>query len=119
MSTRKEGSANSRPFPYPGCPDCGWQYPSTTIAAWNAGELSLVDTNPTHLCGVDLCPACGDTIDHCQGHGFIGDPDKARVLVAHYDRDEHDGCHHRGCPIAAAALAESMRQHPAGRGARR
>jgi hypothetical protein len=38
------------------------------------------------------CPACGDPIDYCQGHGVIGDPGGAVVLAAH-DNDNHAGCH--------------------------
>lgn len=41
---------------------------------------------------VSVCPACGEFIDYCQGHGEIGDPHGARVLEAH-DDGIHDGCH--------------------------
>lgn len=40
------------------------------------------------------CPACGDVIDYCSGHGSLGDPDGARVLALHDDGD-HDECHPR------------------------
>lgn len=40
----------------------------------------------------ERCPACGNTADHCQGHGEIGDPEGARTLSLH-DEGEHGGCH--------------------------
>ena len=27
-----------------------------------------------------VCPACGDFIDYCQGHGEIGDPEGYAIL---------------------------------------
>jgi hypothetical protein len=45
------------------------------------------------------CPACGDPIDYCQGHGQIGDPVGYRILACH-DRDDHGGCHWLGCEDA-------------------
>lgn len=41
---------------------------------------------------VASCPACGDPIDYCQGHGPIGDPVGAAILEAH-DNDDHSTCH--------------------------
>lgn len=41
---------------------------------------------------VPVCPACGEFIDYCQGHGDIGDPDGADILKAH-DNGIHDACH--------------------------
>jgi hypothetical protein len=40
---------------------------------------------------VDLCPACGEPIDFCQGHGEIGDPRGALTLDMHDDGD-HSFC---------------------------
>ena len=37
------------------------------------------------------CPACGDPIDYCQGHGEIGDPAGFALLAAH-DNDDHADC---------------------------
>lgn len=37
------------------------------------------------------CPACGDLIDYCQGHGEIGDPVGRAILDCH-DAGEHDDC---------------------------
>lgn len=37
------------------------------------------------------CPACGDPIDYCQGHGDIGDPLGADILRRHDDGD-HSHC---------------------------
>jgi hypothetical protein len=47
------------------------------------------------------CPACGDPIDYCSGHGDIGDPDGAAILAAH-DDDDHSRCHPNGCEDAPA-----------------
>jgi hypothetical protein len=38
------------------------------------------------------CPACGESIDYCQGHGLIGDEWGARILAMH-DDDNHTECH--------------------------
>ena len=48
---------------------------------------------------VARCPACGDVIDYCQGHGDIGDPAGAAILAAHDDGDHRD-CHEDGCDDA-------------------
>lgn len=45
---------------------------------------------------VARCPACGDPIDYCQGHGEIGDPAGFAILEAH-DAGDHTGCHPDGC----------------------
>lgn len=42
------------------------------------------------------CPACGDDIQHCQGHGEIGDPDGAAILALH-DDGNHSRCALGGC----------------------
>jgi hypothetical protein len=42
------------------------------------------------------CPACGDPIDYCQGHGEIGDPEGRRILTQH-DLGFHSECHPLGC----------------------
>ena len=39
-----------------------------------------------------MCPACGEPIDYCQGHGPLGDPIGWAVLEAH-DDDDHRYCH--------------------------
>lgn len=44
----------------------------------------------------DRCPACGDPIDYCQGHGEIGDPAGCAILDAH-DDGYHTTCHPAGC----------------------
>jgi hypothetical protein len=46
------------------------------------------------------CPACGEFIDYCQGHGEIGDPMGFAVLEAH-DRGVHVECDPLGCEVAA------------------
>ena len=40
------------------------------------------------------CPACGDAIDYCIGHGEIGDPSGYLTLKMH-DRGVHIWCHER------------------------
>lgn len=52
---------------------------------------------------VARCPACGDVIDYCQGHGEIGDPAGAAILVAH-DSGNHRDCHPEGCEDAGPVL---------------
>lgn len=46
------------------------------------------------------CPACGDPIDYCAGHGDIGDPAGAAILAAH-DAGDHADCNPDGCLEAA------------------
>jgi len=45
------------------------------------------------------CPACGEPIDYCQGHGETGDPAGFATLAAHDDED-HSDCNPRGCEEA-------------------
>ena len=45
---------------------------------------------------VSRCPACGDPIDYCQGHGAIGDPRGWTILLEH-DDDNHELCDPVGC----------------------
>jgi hypothetical protein len=42
------------------------------------------------------CPACGEPIDYCQGHGESGDHWGAATLAAH-DAGNHGTCDPRGC----------------------
>ena len=48
---------------------------------------------------VSRCPACGDPIDYCPGHGRNADPVGWGTLVAH-DLGAHDRCHPSGCTEA-------------------
>lgn len=50
---------------------------------------------------VASCPACGQPIDYCQGHGEIGDPEGALILAAH-DEGNHQWCHADGCDDAGS-----------------
>ena len=59
------------------------------ITLWQLGKDREMNY-PEYL---EPCPACGDHADYCQGHGEIGDPAGHAILVAHYDRGEHDRCH--------------------------
>jgi hypothetical protein len=45
------------------------------------------------------CPACGEPIDYCQGHGELGDPDGYWIIEQH-DKGEHQYCDKRGCDDA-------------------
>lgn len=48
---------------------------------------------------VSYCPACGEPIDYCQGHGEIGDPQGFAILQAH-DNEDHSQCDLMGCDDA-------------------
>lgn len=37
------------------------------------------------------CPACGNPIDYCQGHGELGDP-VGREILARHDLGDHSCC---------------------------
>lgn len=39
-----------------------------------------------------MCPACGDPIDYCPGHGELGDAYNNSILAMH-DNGNHDECH--------------------------
>ena len=39
-----------------------------------------------------VCPACGQAISYCPGHGESGDPVGHAILKAH-DNDDHGLCH--------------------------
>lgn len=56
---------------------------------WDALDRVLADSFGED---VSNCPACGEPIDYCQGHGELGDPAGAAVL-AHHDNGEHLTCH--------------------------
>lgn len=45
----------------------------------------------------ERCPACGEYLDYCYGHGEMGDPINYRILVLHR-RGNHSACHpHSEC----------------------
>lgn len=48
---------------------------------------------------MSACPACGQPIDYCQGHGESGDPAGFEILTMHDDED-HRFCDPRGCDDA-------------------
>lgn len=37
-------------------------------------EWQPCECEPCGVCIGEECPACGEPIDYCQGHGEIGDP---------------------------------------------
>jgi len=45
------------------------------------------------------CPACGDYIEYCRGHGESGDPEGYNLLLRH-DNEDHRYCNRAGCDIA-------------------
>ena len=46
---------------------------------------------------VAICPACGEPIDYCQGHGGFGDSKEAKIIEACIE-GEHSQCHpNSGC----------------------
>ena len=63
------------------------------------------------------CPACGDPIDYCQGHGEMGDPYGWAVLRAH-DNGHHADCDPRGCEYVTTARDGSSVLRMANRGDR-
>lgn len=80
-----------------------------TISMFEAVGVLMYDEDADELIDYDDgefiagggCPACGDPIDYCQGHGEIGDPIGAMILKQH-DDGFHDGCHPAGCDDAIA-----------------
>lgn len=48
------------------------------------------------MCEPPRCPACGDYIDYCQGHGEIGDPEGRLTLNLH-DIGNHLRCNPKAC----------------------
>lgn len=48
---------------------------------------------------VEACPACGDPISYCLGHGEAGDHFGFLVLQQH-DEGDHTSCNPRGCEEA-------------------
>lgn len=62
-------------------------------------QFRVVQPGRTDPDGTSRCPACGDPIDYCQGHGPLGDRARYDVLWRH-DGDDHDGCHPDGCDVA-------------------
>lgn len=81
------------------CPDCehpehvGW-CSAPSIASAGGCDCYTPEPDP-----ISTCPACGDPIDYCSGHGEIGDPAGFRILQLH-DDDDHTECHPRGCEYA-------------------
>jgi hypothetical protein len=56
----------------------------------------------------ERCPACGNTLDFCEGH--YGKP--WRIILAHY-RGKHDACSVRGCDYAFDRwIEETMKAEP-------
>lgn len=45
------------------------------------------------------CPACGELIEFCQGHGEIGDY-QGFLISQQHDNGDHSNCNLRGCEEA-------------------
>lgn len=45
--------------------------------------------HPDSFPDMERCPACGDPIDYCQGHGPIGDPEGHAILMASEFADDN------------------------------
>lgn len=85
----------------------GYNYDCITIGGVYStdnppSQLEAFQTMLRHLADHDTvsqfqeighCPACGDHIDYCQGHGRIGDPLGYHIVRDHYDFQKHDRCH--------------------------
>lgn len=67
-------------------------------------------TDDSEAESVSRCPACGDPIDYCQGHGAIGDPIGHSILSAH-DDGYHGRCNPAGCEDSAEMIAAVVAQH--------
>jgi len=80
-------------------------------AAWDAAAEIVHDMFPQFrdpdLEYVSRCPACGDVIDYCQGHGEMGDPAGFAILTAH-DDDDHSECDPDGCDEAGKAWEQHL-----------
>lgn len=82
---------------YPACGHtdglpCDWTAPDY---AADPARYHLGCDHETGHCEYEVeaaCPACGERIDYCQGHGSIGDPLGASILASH-DDDDHRRCH--------------------------
>lgn len=66
-------------------------------ALQNADKIQAANAELEHL--IERCPACGNPIDYCQGHGEMGDPYGFAILINH-DVDRHRLCHPAGCEQA-------------------
>ena len=71
----------------------GWDLLSWTLSMVDWSEIAEA------LAPEPACPACGDLIDFCTGHGEIGDPAGFAILMAH-DAGDHADCQPEGCDDA-------------------
>jgi hypothetical protein len=102
MTVMRYRAARFTGAPVMECPDCG-----AVCAYWDADDMTpnpvtgVLELQCDGCAGEDYarCPACGEPVDYCAGHGPIGDPAGAAILDAH-DNGDHAGCHPVGCPDA-------------------
>lgn len=96
--TAKQAAAPSGAYPC-ACDDC------QDIQYGRRGELckqcadALCDPAEHAACERDdaygdseTCPACGQPMDYCPGHGQIGDPEGFHILAMH-EAGDHSRCH--------------------------
>lgn len=76
----------------PTCPAVVWSDERCTCTVPAADDYDMT----ADWWSVSRCPACGDPIDYCQGHGPIGDPVGHLTLKAH-DKGKHEWCNAFGC----------------------
>jgi len=84
-----------REMPYP--MTIGGQFttdnPPTQLQALNQiMEFVAPDQYGEYFAELGPCPACGDHVDYCQGHGPMGDPQNYAVIRLHED-GVHSMCH--------------------------
>lgn len=73
-----------------GCDAC--EFGPCQCEPGSAQCVSLVHEEASQDEAVNICPACGERIDYCQGHGEMGDPHGAHILATHNEGD-HSLCH--------------------------
>ncbi|WGH22092.1 hypothetical protein [Gordonia phage MerCougar] len=69
--------------------------------------VSVEDVEDVEVADVERCVVCAQEIDYCSGHGEIGDPFGAAVLVAH-DNGDHKNCAPYACdetPVPAVGAS--------------
>jgi hypothetical protein len=83
------------------CDCCDWRWDTQAELDDHVAYMNRYDTGEDYdmladWWTVSRCPACGDPIDYCQGHGLIGDPVGHLTLQAH-DKGRHEWCNAFGC----------------------
>jgi hypothetical protein len=87
--------AGYRPCACDDCPDLtiganGELCDACQSAGCSATEHAACERDDAYL-GEGECPACGNPLDYCPGHGAVGDPAGHRVLEMH-EKGDHSRC---------------------------